>query len=260
MTNKMLDITIAEKVCTIFLNRPDVLNALSAEMINALDDTFTMLSNRDDVKVVILSGAGNKAFCAGGDLVAMAVKTPLQARETSLQAQALLRKIEDFPKPVIAAVNGYALGGGCELAMAADIRIAADQAQFGQPEIKLGIIPGFGGTQRLGRLLGLAHAKEICLTGRMIPAQEAQTIGLVNKVVPSDQLMPAALEMAKNMAVFGARALEFCKKALNDGLEMDKDKASLYEADLFALCFTTNDQKEGMQAFLEKRKATFNDC
>ncbi len=260
MSDSLLEIVFSEKICTIYLNRPSVLNALSSEMICALDKAFTMLSERAEVKVVILSGAGSKAFCAGGDLAAMAVKTPMQAREASLQAQALLQKIEEFPKPVIAAINGYALGGGCELAMSADIRIASDLAQFGQPEIKLGIIPGFAGTQRLGRLVGLARAKEICLTGRMVSALEAERIGLVNKVVPNDQLLSAAMEMAESMASFGGIALEFCKKVLNDGLEMDKDKASCYEADMFALCFTTHDQKEGMQAFLEKRKPLFKDC
>lgn len=185
---------------------------------------------------------------------------PIASREFALFGQMILNFIEDLTKPVIAAVNGFALGGGCELAMACDIRLASDSARFGQPEVNLGVIPGFGGTQRLSRLVGKGRAKELLFSGDIIDAQEAWRIGLVNRVVPQDQLLHAAKEMARKIAGKGCQAVRFCKEAVNNGLEMELDIASAYEADLFALCFTTKDQSEGMVAFIEKRPAKFQGC
>lgn len=185
---------------------------------------------------------------------------PITARNFALLGQQILSFIEALAKPVIAAVNGFALGGGCELAMACDLRLAAETALFGQPEVSLGVIPGFAGTQRLPRLVGKGRAKELLFTGDLIDAQEAWRIGLVNRVVPQEELLHAAKEMASKIAQKGPLAIRFCKEAVNNGLEMESDRASAYEADLFALCFSTKDQSEGMTAFIEKRPAKFQGC
>lgn len=254
-SNLLVDIT--DRIATITINRPQSLNAITEEVFLDLAKVMDDLSADDEVAVIILTGAGEKAFIAGGDITSMVKASPEWARNFALLAQGILNKIEQSPKTVIAAINGYALGGGCELAMACDIRIAAESAQFGQPEVKLGIIPGFAGTQRLSRLVGKGRAKEIILTGEMFDANEAYRIGLVNKVVPAAELMTAAREMATIIAQRSLSAVRMCKEAIDNGLEMDIIRAERYEADLFALCFATADQREGMTAFVEKRAAKF---
>jgi len=247
-------------VTTLTINRPKALNSLNPDTLQELSTAFTSLNADKNVKVVILTGAGEKAFVAGGDISSMQPLNPLQARATAKQAQALFNLIEYSPKIVIAAVNGYALGGGCELSMACDIRLAADNAKLGQPEINLGIIPGWAGTQRLPRLVGKGKAKEMMLTGDMVSAEEAEKIGLVNRVVAAESLMETALEMAQKIAAKPQVPVSLIKEAVDNGLEMPVDKAIDYEAELFGLCFATKDQKEGMAAFLEKRQAVWKDC
>jgi enoyl-CoA hydratase len=246
-----------DAVALVTFNNPKALNALTVETFEALSSLLDELAADPAVRVIILTGAGEKAFIAGGDIYHLASLDVEGAREFALQAQQVLDKIEMFPKPVIAAINGYALGGGCELAMACDLRIAAAGARFGQPEVKLGIIPGFAGTQRLARLVGKGKAKELVFTGEMIDAEEAQRIGLVNQVVPTDSLLDEARKLAGKMSDKSASAIKLAKEAIGHGLEMDFARASRYEADLFALCFATADQKEGISAFLEKRPAKF---
>jgi enoyl-CoA hydratase len=253
-------IEITDDVAIVTINRPKALNALNGATMEELHRTFTLLEKDQRVKVIILTGAGKKAFVAGGDITYLHNLQPVSSREFALYGQQILNFIEALAKPVIAAVNGFALGGGCELAMACDIRLASDTARFGQPEVNLGVIPGFAGTQRLSRLVGKGRAKELLFTGEMITAQEAWRIGLVNKVVPQEELLQAAKEMARKIAGKGPQAVCFCKAAVNNGLEMELNRASVYEADLFALCFTTKDQSEGMSAFLEKRSAKFQGC
>jgi len=259
MNYENLLIDVAESIATVTINRPHILNALNLQTLEELKDYFTIVQTDSTVKVVILTGAGEKAFVAGGDLSVMAPMDPLAARASAALAQNIFHLIEHGSKPVIAAINGYSLGGGCGLAMACDIRIASDTARFGQPGINLGIIPGWGGTQRLPRLIGKGRALEILLTGEMIDAAEAWRIGLVNLVVPADQLLSEARATAAKIAAKGQVAVRLCKEAVVKGFEMDLSSATDYELDLFALCFATEDQKEGMKAFLEKRSARFND-
>jgi enoyl-CoA hydratase len=254
-TNLLIDIADATAVVTI--NRPAALNALNAEVLDELAAAFADLQHNDAVACVILTGSGAKAFVAGADIAAMQPLDAVTAVHFARLGHAVLNVIEKFPKPVIAAVNGFALGGGCELAMACDIRIVADNARFGQPEVNLGVIPGFGGTLRLARLVGKGRAKELIFTGDMIDAQEAYRIGLANKVVAADELLAAARSLAAKIASKGPVAVRFAKESVDNGLEMDLDRAGRFEADLFGLCFATADQKEGMQAFLEKRPAIF---
>lgn len=241
----------------ITFNNPRALNALTVATFEGLEVLLDELARDEDTRVLILTGAGEKAFVAGGDIRHLATLDADGARHFALLAQRVIDRIEAFPKPVIAAVNGYALGGGCELAMGCDLRIAAHTAKFGQPEVKLGIIPGFAGTQRLARLVGKAKAKELIYTGEMIDAEEACRIGLVNRVVPQSQLMEETRALALKMCDVSASALRLAKEAIDHGLEMDFARAARYEADLFALCFTTGDCKEGVTAFLEKRPARF---
>ena len=241
----------------ITFNNPKALNALTVATFYGLEKLLNQLEEDADVRVVILTGAGEKAFIAGGDISHLGTLDADGAREFALLAQRVIDRIEAFPKPVIAAINGYALGGGCELAMGCDIRIASDSARFGQPEVKLGIIPGFAGTQRLARLVGKGRAKELVFTGEMIDAEEACRIGLVNRVVARDRLLEETRALAFKMCDKSASAIKFAKDAIDNGLEMDFARGSRYEADLFALCFTTADCKEGISAFLEKRLAKF---
>jgi enoyl-CoA hydratase len=259
MNSDQLLVHVTDQIATITINRPEILNALSIEMFHDLRSLLDDLETNDDVAVIILTGAGEKAFVAGGDIKAMVDVSVGWARDFALLAQSVLNRIEELSKPVIAAINGYALGGGCELAMACDIRIAADTAKLGQPEVKIGVIPGFAGTQRLARLVGKGKAKELIFTGSMIDAQEACRIGLVNKVVPANDLVAATRKMAAIIASRSRTAVTFSKQAIDNGLEMDIKRAGLYEADLFALCFSYADRREGMLSFIEKRSPNFTD-
>ena len=244
-------------VATITFNNPKALNALTEETFTGMEALLDELEKDAEIRVIILTGAGDKAFIAGGDISHLASLDAEGARQFALLAQRVIDRIETFPKPVIAAVNGYCLGGGNELAMGCDLRIAADSAKLGQPEVKLGIIPGFAGTQRLSRLVGKGRAKEMIYTGEMIDAAEACRIGLVNRVVAKDRLIKEAKALAMKMCDKSASAIRLCKEAIDNGLEMDFARAARYEADLFGLSFTTADCKEGISAFLEKRPAKF---
>jgi len=239
------------------LNRPKDLNALNSEMLAELTALFADIEADDDVRVIIITGSGEKAFVAGSDVREMQPKTSLSIREFHTANRILLEKIERLPKPVIAAINGFALGGGCELALSCDLRIAAENARFGQPEINLGLIPGAGGTQRLTRLVGMTKAKEIVLTGDLIDARTALSIGLVNKVVPQDDLMSEAKTLAQKLLTKSSAALSLAKAAINGGWNMTLPSGLDLEAQCFALCFATEDQKEGMSAFMEKREPHF---
>ena len=251
---------IADGIAVLTINRPKALNAMNAAVLAELGCAFTALNGDSAVGCIILTGAGEKAFVAGADIAAMQPLDAVAARDFALLGHRVMQLIEKGPKPVIAAVNGFALGGGCELAMGCDLRIAGDNAKFRQPEVNLGVIPGFGGTQRLARLVGKGRALELVLTGDMIDAQEAWRIGLVNKVFPQAELLNEAKKLARKILAKGPLAVRLSKEAVCNGLEMDLDRACAYEADLFGFCFATADQKEGMQAFLEKRPARFTGC
>lgn len=242
-------------IATITVNRPKALNALNTQTLDELKEAFTTLD--EDVRVVILTGAGEKSFVAGADIVEMSKLDALQGREHARKGHELCSLIEKSPRVVIGAINGFALGGGNELAMACDIRIGSTKAKFGQPEVGLGIPPGFGGTQRLPRLVGKSIAKEIIFTGDMIDAQEAYRIGLINKVCEPDKLMARAKEMAEKILTRSFNAVKVAKRGIDNGMNMDDESAFFYEAELFGICFATEDQKEGMSAFIEKREPNF---
>ena len=244
-------------VLIVTIDRPKVLNALNAETVTEIGRTFDAARDDDAVRVVIVTGAGEKAFVAGADINELARMTPLTGKAVAERGQRIFSKIERLPKPVIAAINGFALGGGCELALACHIRIASDKAQLGLPEVSLGIIPGYGGTQRMARLLGKGKALELILSGERIGAAEAERIGLVNKVVPADQLMTVAEEMARKIASRGPLAVRAAIEAVMNGSEMPFEEGQFLEATLFGLLTATEDMKEGMSAFLEKRQAEF---
>lgn len=246
-----------EGIGIITVNRPKALNALNRATLVEIDSLFEVLGKDEEIKAIIITGSGDKAFVAGADITEMQQMTGVEGRAWGKLAQAVFHKIENFPRPVLAAVNGYALGGGCELAMACDIRIASEKAKFGQPEVSLGITPGFGGTQRLPRLIGRGRAKELLFTGDMIDAEEAYRIGLVNKIAAHQNLVETAKEMANRIMLRGSVAVTLCKAAVNEGLDVDLESGCAYEAEVFGLCFATADQKEGMTAFLEKRKPVF---
>jgi enoyl-CoA hydratase len=241
----------------ITINRLQSLNALNTTTLCELGALCDALSTDDSVRVVIITGAGNKSFVAGADINAMLPLTAMKGRAYGKIGQSVFHKIEHLPQPVIAAVNGFALGGGCELALACDIRIVAEKAKFGQPEVSLGITPGFGGTQRLPRLIGMGRAKELIYTGEIIDVAEAYRIGLVNKVVPLELLMETAMNLARKIMAKASIAVQLSKVAINQGLNMDLASGIAYEAEVFGLCFATEDQTEGMTAFLEKRKPIF---
>jgi enoyl-CoA hydratase len=254
-TNILLD--IQEGVAIISINRPKALNALNPEVMEELGEALKQISKNKEVRVAILTGTGDKAFVAGADIAVMANQTPLEAKRFSASGQEVLLAMEALEIPIIAAVNGFALGGGTEIAMACDFIYASEKAKFGQPEISLGIIPGFGGTQRLARLVGKGWAKEMCLTGEMISAQLAKEIGLVNKVFPPEELMTAAMKTAKLMASKGRAALRAIKQVMNRGYDVDLRNGCAMEVDAFAIAFTSLDAKEGLTAFLEKRQPEF---
>lgn len=244
-------------LAVVTVNRPDKLNALNRRTVEELDAVFTALGSDAEVRGVILTGSGEKAFVAGADIAELATQSPVEGKEFSIRGQKTLDKIENLGKPVIAAVNGFALGGGCELAMACHLRVASDNAKLGTPEVKLGIMCGFAGTQRLARLVGKGRALEILLTGEMVEAQEACRIGLVNRVVARQQLMAEAEGLLRKMLANGPISLRFSLEAVQAGLEMPFDQAQYLEATLFGLICTTLDMKEGTTAFLEKRPAKF---
>jgi len=245
---------VKEHIAVITINRPDALNALNLEVLEELSQAVGKAENDQEVYALIITGAG-RAFVAGADIGQMKDLAPNEAKAFGNFGNSVFIGIESLSKPVIAAVNGFALGGGCELAMACDIRIASDKAKFGQPEVTLGITPGFGGTQRLPRIVGPAKAKELIFSGATINAEEALRIGLVSKVVPGGELMDAALEMARAFAKNAQIAVRQSKSAINKGMQCDIETGTAYESQAFALCFSTEDQKNAMTAFINKTEA-----
>ena len=252
MNNLLLEVEGGIALLTI--DRPKALNALNSETLAELKTCLTELEGREDVKTVILTGSGEKAFVAGADISEMVNASPAEGRDMSLLARDAFNLLENMPQTTIAAVNGFALGGGCEISMACDIRIASENAKFAQPETGLGIIPGFGGTQRLARLVGKGRAKELIFTCAQIDAAEAYRIGLVNKVVPLEELIDTCKKMAGKIMRNAPYAVTLAKQAINMGADMDLDNGIKLEANLFGLAMSTADKKEGMTAFLEKRK------
>ena len=244
-------------VAVLTINRPNVLNALNRSTLDELRRALLDLQRDDSVRAIIITGVGDKAFVAGADINELAVQSPISAREHALAGQHVFDLIENLGKPVIAAVNGFALGGGCELAMACTLRLAADTARLGQPEINLGLLPGYAGTQRLPRLVGKGKALELLLTGRAIGATEAERIGLVNRVVPGPDLLTEARKLAGDLARQSPTAMRYILTAVNKGLEMPFAEGCVYEATLFGLVAATEDMQEGTRAFLEKRKPEF---
>jgi enoyl-CoA hydratase len=253
MEFKNIIVETKDKVGIIKMNRPDALNALNTETLQELSKAISDLNESDQVRVLVITGEG-KAFVAGADIAEMKDMSRDEAQAFSQKGQKVFDLIAKTEKPVIAAVNGFALGGGCELALACDIRVASDKAKFGQPEVNLGVIPGFAGTQRLSRLVGVAKAKELIFTGDMIDAQTAHSIGLVNQVVPADQLMTVCMDLANKIASKGPVAVKFSKKVIDQGIQGNLDDGSALESNWFAECFASGEAKEGMTAFLEKRK------
>ena len=248
---------LSDGIARVTVDRPDKLNALNGAVIAELGDAVTRIETDAAVRGVILTGSGQKAFVAGADIAELTAQTPLEGKARSAAGQQVFRRLERCGKPVIAAINGFALGGGCELAMACHIRIAAEHARFGQPEVKLGIGPGYGGTARLPRLVGKGRALELLLTGGMIDAAEAYRIGLVNRVVPADRLMAEAEALLRTILENGLLAIRACLEAVDAGLETSLDQALLLESKHFGLLSATQDMREGTQAFLEKRKPVF---
>lgn len=239
------------------LNRPKALNALSPALIDELGDAAERVAADKDARVLLITGAGSKAFAAGADIAAMQHMSGIEGRDFSARMMRTLRRLELLPVPVIALVNGYALGGGCELAMSCDFILASDKAVFGQPEVNLGVSPGFGGSQRLPRLIGRPLALELLFTGRQVAAAEAVRIGLANQVFAADELLPKALEMARLIATKGPIAVRMTKQLVQRGQDLDLDNACELEAEVFGLTFSTQDKAEGMAAFLERRAARF---
>ena len=248
----LVNYEVKDKYAVITINRPEALNALNSAVLDELSAVIDGI-DVNAVRAVILTGAGEKSFVAGADIGEMSTLTKSEGEAFGKKGNDVFRKLETLPVPVIAAVNGFALGGGCEIAMSCDIRICSDNAMFGQPEVGLGITPGFGGTQRLARTVGVGMAKQLIYTAKNIKADEALRIGLVNAVYPQEELMGAAEKMAGQIAANAPIAVRACKKAINDGLQTDIDKALVIEEGLFGSCFETEDQKEGMANFLRKK-------
>ena len=248
---------VEQGIATITFNRPKALNALNTALLEEFSQALDVIAANDDIRVLILTGAGDKAFVAGADISELATYHPLTAKNFSQNGHAVFARLQALPIAVIAAVNGFALGGGTEIAVACDFIYASENAKFGQPEINLGVIPGFGGTQRLPRLIGANRAKELIFTGKMISAAEAEKIGLVNKVVPADQLIAEVMQTASEIASKGKVSLRAAKQAINHGLNTDLATGIHIEVEGFGMCYASADAKEGTAAFLEKRKANF---
>ncbi len=257
MEYKNILFNVEEEIAIITFNRPKVLNAMNSEILTEILDAATICEKDDNIKVLILTGAGDKAFVAGADISQMQNSTTIESQQMMELGHRTLRLIETMPKPSIAAVNGFALGGGTEITLACDIRFASEKAVFGQPEILIGIIPGWGGTQRLPRLVGMGIAKEMILGGIQINAQRAYEIGLVNRVFPPENLLDETRKFALKLAKLPPFALKMAKNAINYGFDLPLDNANKLEISCIAQCFSTQDQKEGMKAFLEKRKPVF---
>ncbi|MDR3259133.1 MAG: enoyl-CoA hydratase/isomerase family protein [Fusobacteriaceae bacterium] len=252
-------VSVEDEIALVTINRPKALNALNSATLKELKEIVEEIETRKDIKVVIVTGSGEKSFVAGADISEMVSATPVQGKVMAAYAHYVFTKLENIPQVVIAAVNGFALGGGCEFAMSADFRYASENAKFGQPEVNLGVIPGWGGTQRLPRLIGKGRAKELIYTADLINAEEAYRIGLVNKVVPLADLISTAKATAKKIISKGSYAVTLAKNCVNTGLDVDLASGSKYELEAFSLLFSTDDKKEGMGAFLEKRPAKLTD-
>ena len=246
-----------DRIGFITFNRPKVLNAMNRKTLEELNDVLIAARDDDEVRVLILTGAGEKSFVAGADIGELSLQTPVSGKETAAFGQGVLHRLEILGKPSIAAINGFALGGGCELALACTIRLASKTAKLGQPEVKLGIMPGYGGSQRLSRLCGKGVAHEICLTGEMVSAEEALRIGLVNHIYEPADLMPAAEALAKKFIANAPLSVKFTMEAIERGTEMPQEEGQYLETTLFGLCAATEDMREGTRAFLEKRPAQF---
>ncbi|HYK81693.1 MAG TPA: enoyl-CoA hydratase-related protein [Gemmatimonadales bacterium] len=257
MSYETLLCEVRDGVAVITINRPDKLNALNDQVVTELAHAAARLATEDALRGALLTGAGQKAFVAGADIGDLARQGAFDGKARALRGQAMLRAFETCGKPVIAAVNGYALGGGCELALACHLRVASETARFGQPEVKLGIAPGYGGTQRLPRLVGKGHALHLILTGEMIDAREALRIGLVNQVVAPAELLPTAEQLLRRILAMGPLAVRLALEAVDQGLEMTLEEGLLLEANHFGLLAGTKDMQEGLQAFLEKRAPKF---
>lgn len=245
------------KVATLTINRPEALNALNMDVLKGLHDSLLEISKDSSISVIKITGSGEKAFVAGADIAGMKEMTPVQAEEFAAYGQRTFRMLETSKKITIAVVNGFALGGGCELAMSCDLIYSSAKAKFGQPEVNLGVIPGFGGTQRLQRLVGIQKARELIYTGKIISAEEAKTIGLVAQVFAPEELESQVSNLIEEITSKGSYALSQAKSALRLGQDLDLNRACQIEKELFAMCFAHEDQKEGMDAFLNKRKPTF---
>jgi enoyl-CoA hydratase len=256
--SELVRVETAEGIRTITVHRPEKLNALNVEVLESLDRAVSEAEEDSSMRCLIVTGSGDRAFIAGADIGELAKLTPIEGREHARRGQAVLDRIENLPAPSIAAINGFAYGGGLELAMACTLRVASENARMGLPETSLGILPGYGGTQRLARLVGRAKASELVLTAsKALTASEAERIGLVNRVVPAGQALAGATEMAKAIAANGPAACRYALEAIRSGIEMPAAEGRLFEATLFGLCAATADMKEGMTAFLEKRPAKF---
>lgn len=257
MAYENITVEVNEGIEIIVFNRPHVLNALNSDLLEEFSEALDTIAQDESIRVLVLTGAGEKSFVAGADIKELADRNPLSGKVFSQKGQSTISKLQDLAVPVIAAVNGFALGGGSEIALACDFIYASETASFGLPEITLGIIPGFGGTQRLARLIGINRAKELILTGKIISANDALNLGIVNKLVPAEKLREEVMVTAKAIAGKGKTALRAAKQAINNGMNVDLATGLNIEADAFALCMTSKDSQEGLNAFIEKRSPDF---